>query len=373
MNIDEIAKTIDQKFGDFKNSFEQINSRMNKIENSLPGDSRRPIGDNDSTSNAEKIEQRAAMIEYLRTADKSAYSKRGLQIVSPGTGGVTIQPELSSMIDDQLKTLSPFRQYCEVVQIESNSYDKIIGTGGAAASRMQETDSRIETTAPALAKVSIPLAELSALPQVTNELVSSSSFDVLSWLVNQVSEAIALAENNEVINGTGATGQMTGVLTATQSTDADSARTFGELQYLASGSAGSFDGDDLISLIYTLAPPYRRNGKFYMSTTAIEAARKLKDGQGQYLWRDPLSENLLPILAGYEVIEVPELPAVATDAVPILFADLKKGYTIADNIRHRTVLADQYTLKGWTKIFYATMSGGKVTDSNAIKLLKLSV
>ncbi|KZY86759.1 hypothetical protein A3743_16325 [Oleiphilus sp. HI0072] len=382
-NLNEALETIDSKFNEFKGDFEALSERLDEFESRANNQQRRPNQGYqvaDASAGTEKETDQCkdeieATKRYLQTGSTAEFEKRGLSISGDsGTkGGAMVVPALSNELDKLLEAYNPLRANCTVVNVESTTYDKLVSTGGTAAARKKELDTRTETAAPNLSKVSIPLYELSAYPMTTNELLSSSSFDVMAWLSEEVASAMATTENQELINGTGSTdGQMQGILTYTQSTDPDSTRTFGELQYTETASATAIAADELISVIYSLAQPYRASAKWYMSTEAIEAARKLKDSNGAYIWRDPIGEGQTPMLGGYEVVEVAALETLAATNVPVFFGDLNKAYHIADNLRHRFIITDQVTKPGWTKVFVSTMSGGGIVDSNAIKLLKMA-
>lgn len=378
-NLNEVIETIDSKFSDFKGDFEAITKRLDSVEERalamrrpIPSDGEARTTEQEQTQTRNEIN---AITHYIRTGSTSEYEKRGLSISGDsGTkGGAMVVPALSAEIDRLLEAYNPLRANCSVVNIESSSYDKLVSVGGTQAVRKKELDARTETTAPNLAKVSIPLYELSAYPMTTNELLSSSSFDVMAWLSEEVAQAMATTENAELISGTGSTdGEMQGILTYPQAATADGVRAFGTLQTTTTASASAFTADELITVIYTLSQPYRANAKWYMSTEAIEAARKLKDSQGSYLWRDGLSSGQAATLAGYEVVEVAALESLAAGNTPLFFGDLAKAYHIADNLRHRFVITDQLTKPGWTKVFVSSMSGGGIVDSNAIKLLKMA-
>lgn len=372
-NLNESMEVIEAKFTEFKTDVGALSARLNEIENKA----RRPIS-GEARMAGDEVNQRAIEIEatksFIRTGNPAEFEKRGLSIGGDGgsKGGALVVPALSNEIDKLLNAYNPLRSNCTVVNVESNSYEKLVSTGGTAAVRKKELDNRTETTAPNLAKVAIPLFELSAYPMTTNELLSSSSFDVMQWLSEEVAQAIATTENAELISGTGETdGQMKGILTYPQAATADGVRAFGTLQFTQATSAVAITADELITVVYSLSQPYRANAKWYMSTEAIEAARKLKDGNGAYIWRDGLSSGQAATLAGYEVVEVSALQSLAASNVPVFFGDLAKAYHIADNMRHRFIITDQITKPGWTKVFVSTMSGGGVIDSNAIKLFKM--
>lgn len=351
-NLNATLETIDTKFNEFKGDFEKLTERLDDFETRARNEQRRPfskeyqtaIGSGDLETPEQTRKEIEATKRYLQTGSIAEFEKRGLSITGDsGTkGGAMVVPALSNSLDKLLEAYNPLRANCTVVNVESTTYEKLVSTGGTAALRKKELDARTETTAPNLAKVSIPLYELSAYPMTTNELLSSSSFDIMAWLSEEVASAMATTENQELISGTGSTGgQMQGILTYTQSTDPDSTRTFGHLQYKEAASTTAFTSDELIGVIYSLSQPYRANAKWYMSTEAIEAARKLKDGNGAYIWRDPIGEGQTPMLGGYPVVEVAALETLAAGNVPLFFGDLVKAYHIADNLRHRFIVSDQ--------------------------------
>ena len=54
---------------------------------------------------------------------------------------------------------------------------------------------------------------------------------------------------------------------------------------VTAASATAVTTDEVISLIYALKAPYRKNAKFLMNDATVAALRKLKDANGQYLWQ----------------------------------------------------------------------------------------
>ena len=103
------------------------------------------------------------------------------------------------------------------------------------------------------------------------------------------------------------------------------------------------------------------------ATQAI--VRKLKDGDGHYLWHPAISPGESPSLMGFPVTESEDMPDVAADAYAIAFGDFRRGYLIVDRVGIR-VLRDPYSSKPYV-IFYTTKRvGGGVQDFDAIKLLQ---
>ena len=66
------------------------------------------------------------------------------------------------------------------------------------------------------------------------------------------------------------------------------------------------------------------------------------------------------------------VPAVAADANAVLFGDFKRAYTIVDRMGTR-VLRDPFTNKPNVGFYTTKRVGGMLTDSNAVKVLTLSL
>lgn len=66
------------------------------------------------------------------------------------------------------------------------------------------------------------------------------------------------------------------------------------------------------------------------------------------------------------------MPDVAANAFPIAFGNFKAGYLIAER-KSTTILRDPFTNKPYVNFYATKRIGGQVLDSDAIKLLKVSV
>ena len=157
---------------------------------------------------------------------------------------------------------------------------------------------------------------------------------------------------------------------------AQSAWTWGNLGYIATGVAGAFPasnpGDKLLDLIYSVKAPYRANGTFVMNRATQATIRKIKDTQGDYIWKPSAQPGQSPSLMGFPVAECEDMPDIANNANAIAFGDFRRGYLIVDRIGIR-VLRDPYSSKPYVLFYTTKRVGGGVQDFNAIKLLKFSV
>lgn len=316
-----------------------------------------------------------ALKSYLRCGDDDAL--RGLELEGKGMntavnaeGGYLVDPQTSEMIQSVLRSSSSLRSVATVVNVEASSFDVLIDSTETGAGWADEVSSTTETDTATIERISIPLHELSALPKASQRLLDDSAFDIEGWLADRIADKFARAEASSFISGDGA-GKPKGVLTHT-TVDNDS-WSWGNLGYVASGTAGDFDAtnpaDAIVDLVYALGARYRANANFVMNSKTAGAVRKMKDADGRFLWSDGMAAGEPARLMGYPVLIAEDMPDIAVDAMAIAFGDFGAGYTIAERPDLR-VLRDPFSAKPHV-LFYATKRvGGDVTDFAAIKLMK---
>lgn len=123
--------------------------------------------------------------------------------------------------------------------------------------------------------------------------------------------------------------------------------------------------------MYALKSPYRRNAKFLMNDATVSMIRKLKDGNGAYLWQPSVQAGQPDRLLGYELHTSPYVPVVAGGAFTVAFGDFK-NYWIGDRAG-RTVqrLNELYATNGQIGYVATERVDGKVILSEGIQLLKM--
>jgi len=329
-----------------------------------------------SGAKADADPARAAFAErYLRKGLESGAEIKSLTIGSDAGGGYAVPREIDALIDVTLKAVSPIRSIASVVSIGSANYRKLIAVGGVASGWVAETAGRPETGTETFVEVAPPMGELYANPAASQAMLDDAMFDVEGWLAGEIGAEFARAEGSAFVSGTGI-GRPRGFLAyATAATD-DTTRPFGTLQYVASGAAGAFAAaspqDKLIDLVHALRAPYRQGASWVMNASTLAKVRKMKDGQGQFLWAPSLSADTPATLLGYPVIEAEAMPDVGVDSLSIAFGNFKAGYLIAER-SNTAVLRDPYSNKPFVHFYATRRVGGAVVNSEAIKLMKFAV
>ncbi|AOE63784.1 phage major capsid protein [Pseudomonas corrugata] len=392
-DIEEVADALGKKFDEFKEKNDKriegleaekgklsgqvdtLNEKLSELdelktalEKELAG-IKRP----DGTGTKAASEHKTAFLQFVRKGTDTGLGElqaKALQVGVEADGGYAVPEEMDRTIIELLRDTSPMRQVCNQITVGSPDYKRLVALGGAGSGWVGETDPRPETGTPTLGQISAFMGEIYSNPQATQTSLDDMFFNAEQWLNSEVAREFSEKEGNAFLLGNG-TNKPKGLLAYPLLTTADDVRAFGSLQKIISGSAGAFTGDTMIDLIHSLKAGYRANGKFMMGNLTVAYVRKLKDSDGNYLWRPGLEAGQPSSLLGYGITENEDMPDIAADANAIAFGDFKRAYTIVDRIGTR-VLRDPYTNKPYVGFYTTKRVGGMLVDSQAVKVLTLS-
>ena len=93
---------------------------------------------------------------------------------------------------------------------------------------------------------------------------------------------------------------------------------------VTAASATAVAADEIIDLVHSVDPAYCvGNAAFMTNDSTLEAVRKLKDGDGNYLWQMGNYQVSVPQnLLGYLVVVNQDMDSIATAKKEILFGDM---------------------------------------------------
>jgi len=336
---------------------------------------RPPLG-RGGRSGVEANEHKAAFEHYIRRGDEAGLRELEAKAMSAGSGsdgGYLVPPETDTEIGRRLSVVSPIRSLATVRQVSGSVLKKPFATSGMAARWVAEAAARPQTSSAQLAELSFPTMELYAMPAATQALLDDAAVDIEAWISSEVDTVFAEQEGTAFVNGDG-TNKPKGFLAYTAV--ADSAWSWGNLGYIATGAAGAFKttgaSDTLIDTIYSLKAGHRQNANFVMNRKTQAEVRKLKDGDGRYLWQPPATAGEAASLVGFPVVEAEDMPDIAANALSIAFGDFRAGYLVVDRTGVR-VLRDPYSAKPYVLFYTTKRVGGGVQNFEAIKLIKFAV
>ena len=330
-----------------------------------------------STADSVAPEAKAAYDRLVRSGDDSGI--KSMSVGSDPDGGYLVGAVISPDIYRALLTFSPFRGIARNVTIDRGDAWETAQDSAATipSAWVGEAESRPVTAGPGLQNLRIPVPEIYAMPEITQKLLDTSSFDAGGYLNAKLAEAFALKTGDAYLNGDGS-GKPRGILTYLVSTAVDGTRPWGTVQVIPTGAdgalltAGDANGAEIfVDAIASLKAPYRQNASWIMNRLTFAAVAKLKDGQGRFLLEMNAALGTPPSLLGYPVTIVEEMPNIGSGSLSIGFGDWSRAYVIVDHTGIR-MLRDPFTNKPFVR-FYSTMrTGGGMLDSTAFKLIRFS-
>ena len=375
-----IAEEIKKGTADIvrKNEVDAINASITQLSEDLKAMEAKANRPGSGDERAEVTEHKAAFDNWMRKGREDNLAEleaKALNVTTSADGGYAVPEQIDRSILDLIKQVSPMRDLATVVSVGTSDYKKLVNVRGTASGWVAETSTRPETNTPQLAEVAAIMGELYANPQATQRMLDDAFFDTEGWLAAELATEFAYAEGAAFVSGNG-TNKPKGFLAYTINTSADSARTFGDLQMVKSAVAGGFKttttssnpADSFIEVIHSMKSPLRAGAAWAMNTTTLASVRKFRDVDGNYIWRPGMIEGQSDTILGYRVVEMPDMPDVATDTYPIAFGNWTRGYYIVDRMGTRT-LRDPYSNKPYVGFYATKRVGGMVVDSQAIKLL----
>ena len=281
-------------------------------------------------------------------------------------GGYAVPFALDRKILSKVRDLNVMRRLCSSQSVSTPETYWNVDLGGTDAGWVGELTARPNTNVPQLARAGITWGEIYANPKASYRLLDDALFNVEAWYSQKVAETFADYEEEAFLTGNG-TNKPKGLLAYDFVATADATRDFGKFQQITSAT---LTADTIIDLYYSLRQVYRGNNTAWlMNPSTIQALRKLKDGNQNYIWIDNIANGMVGTLLGRPVYESRFMPDFSTAGnKAILFGDFKKAYTIFD-LHGLRIVRDVYTDKTSVQFYTSKRVGNMVQDSCAVKCL----
>ena len=276
-------------------------------------------------------------------------------------GFLLAPPEMQKDIIKNVIELTPIRALATVRSIGVGSLKMPKKVGNGSATRIGETARRTNTGDPKYGMLEFFAPEMFARIEVSQQMLEDSDYDLGAELTEDAAEQFAVREGQESLNGTGGSTQMGGILVNP------------DIGFTLSGAAATLTADGMISLYHDLKTAYARNAAWGLNRNTLGQVRKLKDSTGQYLWAPGIANGAPNTILGASYAEMADMPNVAANSFPIVFADFKKLYVIVDRL-NVSLTADYITgADDGLVVFRARRRvGGGVRQAEAGRKLKIA-
>ena len=268
-------------------------------------------------------------------------------------GGYLVPNEFENTLIDALADANVMRQLATRIQTSSGSTLIPVVTSHGSASWKAEEAAYSESD-DAFGQVTLSAYKLTTLVKISEELLYDSAFNLEAYMANEFARRFAVAEEAAFVNGDGS-GKPTGVIAGS------AAKT--------TSSPTAITAEEIIDLVYSLRAPYRKNAKFLMNDATIGYIRKLKDGNGVYLWQPALQMGEPDRLMGYPLFTSASMPTIAATNKTVAFGDFSY-YWIADREAHSIKRLDElYAANGQVGFIAHERVDGKLVLAEAVKIL----
>ena len=375
--FEEFKKTNDENVGKkaddavVKAKLAELNETMSTLEAALNAANEKiaagvlggnPLGDLEPTA----PEYRKAFSAHFRKGEVNA----ALSVGTADEGGYMAPVEWDRTITDQLKQISPIRENAQVITISGAGFKRVYNDRAIGSGWVGETAARPETTTPGLSELAFTPGEIYANPAATQSFLDDAAVDVEQWLADEVEYEFARQENIAFLSGNGVNKPF-GILTYVTGAANAAKHPFGAIVADTVAGAAAVTSDEIIDTIYDLPSERSSEAKFYMNRTTLGAIRKLKDGDGNYLWQPSYQAGEPSSLAGYPVVETPGMPDLAAGLVPILFGNMRMTYLVIDRVGIR-VLRDPWMNKPFVHFYTTKRVGGGVQNPEYMRAIKMA-
>ncbi|MDG9711164.1 phage major capsid protein [Streptomyces sp. DH10] len=324
------------------------------------------------TPNGDRQEQREAESLDAQFRAVARGEARGFDIVTDGSelriattgnaanAGTTVQSTFVREVMQSLRESSPFLQ-TGVRIITTASGEKMewpVKNGRLIASKVAEGGTYPKSDM-SFSLWDIDSHKVGVMAEATQEMLDDSALPLASLIAQDMGEAIADETAEAFLKGTG-TDEANGLLPAITLNAGT----------LSLASTGTNATDKLVELEHAIISKYRRNAYFYTSDAGVLFLRKLKDGDGRYLWQPATTLGAPDTFHGKAVMTDPNM-SWASGQVGVVFGDFSK-YLVRFIRTVQITRSDEYGFDRDVVAWKARLRyDGGVTDGAAFAKLTL--
>lgn len=344
---------MEKKIKDYSAEIERM-EQMEKIENELNKPVNIPIVTKPMTVNGKEKtgrasnEYKAGMLMALRTNFKQISNV--LQEGVDADGGYLVPEEYDSRLIQTLEEENIMRKLSTRITTSGEHKINIAATKPAAA--WIEEGAALTFGDATFSQILLDAHKLHVAIKVTEELLFDNSFGLENYIIDQFGKALANAEEDAFLNGTGV-GQPLGLF-------ADKGGG------TVANTVTALTTDAAIGLVYALKRPYRKNASFIINDQLIAQLRTLKDNNVAYMWQPALTAGEPDKFLGYDVYTSQYAPSNA-----IAFGDYKY-YNIGDRgTRSFKQLNELFAGNGMIGYVAKERVDGKLILPEAVQILKI--
>ncbi len=285
--------------------------------------------------------------------------RNALQVGELTEGGYTVPDEFENQLIEALQEENIMRGLVHVISTSSGDHKIPLVTNYGSASWIEE-EAQIPESDVAFNQITLGAHKLATAIRISQELLNDSAFDLASFIAHEFQRRAGAAEEEAILSGDGSHKPI-GLLHAT----------LGAQVGVTTASTTAITADELIDLQHSLKSGYRRKAAFIMNDACIKAIRKLKDGQGQYLWQPSIREGVPDMILNTRVYMSNYMPLVEAGNKVVLYGDYSY-YWLADRAgRTLQRLNELYAMTDQVGFKLTERLDGRLILPEAVKVMQM--
>ena len=323
-----------------------------------------PITNKPNAQVAGETKTGRATDEYKRAfwnnmRNRNSYEiQNALSIGTDSEGGYLVPDEYEKKLVEALEDEVFFRSLATVIKTSSGDRKIPIVTSKGEAAWIDEGGQFPESD-DSFGQTSIGAHKLATMIKVSDELLNDSVFNIEQYISKEFGRRIGTKEEEAFFIGDG-TGKPIGIFNKT-----------GGAETGVTAASTGITFDDVMDLYYSLRAPYRNKATWILNDSTVKAIRKLKDGNGNYIWQPSVREGEPDRILNRPYRTSIYVPELAAGNRVMAFGDYSY-YWIADRQgRSFKRLNELFATTGQVGFLTSERVDGKLILSEAVKTLDI--
>ena len=302
-----------------------------------------------------------AFWKHMRTVSgRSSYDVRNaLQIGELSEGGYTVPDEFERTLVEALQEENIMRGLVHAITTSSGDRKIPLVTSKGAAAWVEE-EATIPESDDTFGQITLGAHKVGSMIRISEELLHDSAFDLAAYITGEFARRVGAAEEAAILSGDGSH-KPTGLLHDT----------LGAETGVTAAAVAAITADELIDLQHSLKAGYRRRAAFIMNDATVKLIRKLKDGNGSFMWQPGLLYGQPDTLLNQRVLTSNYMPLPAAGNKAILYGDYGY-YWLADRAgRAMQRLNELYAAADQVGFKITQRVDGRLILPEAVKCLRM--
>lgn len=301
-NLETRALTEEEiaSFDEMKEEVRTIDETLKREEEQRGIDIKNPVPD----SKTEEEKEIRAFAQYIRGAVN--FEERAEQNLDMGKNGAIVPKTIANRIISRVKEISPILNLATIYNVKGElSFPYYDETEQKIQMAYHDEFTKLSSTNATFKSKSLKGFVAGALSKVSRSLVNNSDFDLVSYVVEKVAEAVADFLEKELLTGKV---KMKGLVNAKQ--------------VVTSAAKGVITADEIIDVQMELPSKFNSVAVWIMTKGTLKAVRKLKDGDGNYLLNKDFTSEFGWSILGRPVYITDNMDDIATGSEVIFYGDM---------------------------------------------------